>query len=200
MSLERDDFSDWRDYVAGELDAWRADELLAGDFVWKDDAAARAHIASASRRYGCTDTELLAYMGPWHVARRHVRREFRQWVEESMRDDVRVTFTDWQARAREARALAVTNADAEASPIGALTDLGYMVRLVACRDELIFEAASKGASKAEIARTVGITRQQVYNVLRAQQALADAEAARLEASVASFEFADELEWNMADAF
>lgn len=110
------------------------------------------------------DSELAAFSGPWHVIRPHLTTEFRQWVEEYEGSE-RLTFSQWRARGIAERAeLAWTE-----TPDYTLGQLAELRRLIADRDRLICEAASRGASKVAIAASVGLSRQAVHAIIAASE-------------------------------
>lgn len=189
------DFAGWSDHCERELDKFREREGWSAN-VWLDSAAARKYVAGVQARspHARAGNEFAAFVGPWHMVRRHVTREFRQYVEESREAD-RCTLSEWRERAAVMRReLAETEAE-EASPDGALYQLEALTKLLAERDALICEAALKGASKTAIARAVNLSRQHVYNVLAAEQLRLDAVTGEF---ADTFDNADE--WDSAEAF
>ncbi|MCZ4066450.1 hypothetical protein O1W71_02050 [Microbacterium sp. H37-C3] len=151
----------WQEYV--RLDLARYAEHTGGTGqLWSDRPESLRFLAR--RRAGSTDE--YAYTGPWHIVRKHVTTEFRQWVEEFEASE-RLTLTDYAAKLRAER-VEVAYFD---SADRALDRLVEMRRILAERDAVIVDAARKGASKVAIANAIGISRQQVHAII------ADAEAA-----------------------
>lgn len=127
----------WQDYVSGELD--RFAEYTGGTGrVWLETAAATRYVDA--RRAG--SPEEYGFTGPWHVVRKHVTREFLQWVEEDELTE-RLTLSQHVGRSRmEAGAR-----DWLDTPEYVLDRLDEIRRLVAERDALIAEAARRGAAR-----------------------------------------------------
>ncbi|MFJ4173393.1 hypothetical protein [Microbacterium sp. NPDC089696] len=157
MSVYRDDFAAWAEYVAGEL-ARFYDHTGGITYLFQNTPRANAYLARASAR-GLT-TEQAAFYGAAHMVRGLVTSEFRQWWIEHWGTE-RVTFSEWRERAAEAR----ENVAWEESAERALDQLDMLRRLTLERDALILDAASKGATKVAIARSVGLSRQQVHTII-----------------------------------
>lgn len=157
MTLYRDDFSAWAEYVAGEL-ARFYDHTGGVTYLFQNTPRANAWLARATAR-GLT-TEQAAFYGAAHMVRGIVTTEFRQWWIEHWGTE-RVTFSEWRERAAEAREHVAWEESAER----ALDQLDMLRRLTAERDALILDAASKGATKVAIARSVGLSRQQVHTII-----------------------------------
>ena len=157
MTLYRDDFSAWAEYVAGEL-ARFYDHTGGVTYLFQNTPRANAYLARAASR-GFT-TEQAAFYGAPQMVRGLVTQEFRQWWIEHWGTE-RVTFSEWRERAAEAREHVAWEESAER----ALDQLDTLRRLTAERDALILDAASKGATKVAIARSVGLSRQQVHTII-----------------------------------
>lgn len=178
----------WREYVAGEVA--RFYDVSGGvTYIWDDTEAARATCTrlQAGRGHGraATDEEA-AFSGPWHVVRKHVTTEFRQWVEENYGTE-RLTLSEFIERARDTRE-EIAFADSAAHTLGQLEELR---RLTLERDALIVEASRRGATKVDIARAVGISRQQIHVIVAAADA---AEIAPAEIAPVPVGVADEVPW------
>lgn len=158
--MSRADVILWREYVAGEV-ARFYEHTDGVTYIWAHTPAAAAVCArlQAARGAGGTDAEA-AFSGPWHVVRKHVTTEFRQWVEEYEATE-RLTLSEFTERAKVARAEVAFIESADYT-LGQLEELR---RLTAERDHLIREAAARGASKVAIAAAVGISRQQVHVIV-----------------------------------
>ncbi|MDY0984597.1 hypothetical protein SOM10_11890 [Microbacterium sp. CFBP9023] len=157
MTLYRDDFASWAEYVAGEL-ARFYDHTGGITYLFQNTPRANAYLARAASR-GFT-TEQAAFYGAPQMVRGIVTAEFRQWWIEHWGTE-RVTFSEWRERAAEAREQVAWEESAERS----LDQLDMLRRLTAERDALILDAASKGATKVAIARSVGLSRQQVHTII-----------------------------------
>lgn len=157
MTLYRDDFSAWAEYVAGEL-ARFYDHTGGVTYLFQNTPRANAYLARAASR-GFT-TEQAAFYGAPQMVRGLVTQEFRQWWIEHWGTE-RVTFSEWRERAAEAREQVAWEESADR----ALDQLDTLRRLTAERDALILDAASKGATKVAIARSVGLSRQQVHTII-----------------------------------
>lgn len=159
MSAYRDDFTSWAEYVAGELA--RFYEHTGGvTYLFQNTPRAARHLEAAAKR-GFT-TEQAAFYGAPHMVRSIVTAEFRQWWIEHWGTE-RVTFTEWRERAKSER----EHVAWEDSADRALDQLEMLKRLTMERDSIILEAASKGATKVAIARSVGLSRQQVHSIIAA---------------------------------
>ena len=157
MSIYRDDFAAWADYVAGEL-ARFYDHAGGVTYLFQNTPGANAYLAKAAAR-GFT-TEQAAFYGAAHMVRGIVTSEFRQWWIEHWGTE-RVTFSQWRERAAEEREQVAWEDSADR----ALDQLDMLRRLTLERDALILDAASKGATKVAIARAVGLSRQQVHTII-----------------------------------
>lgn len=157
MSVYRDDFTAWAEYVAGEL-ARFYDHTGGVTYLFQNTPRANAYLAKATAR-GLT-TEQAAFYGAAHMVRGIVTSEFRQWWIEHWGTE-RVTFSQWRERAAEEREQVAWEDSADR----ALDQLDMLRRLTSERDSLILDAASKGASKVAIARAVGLSRQQVHTII-----------------------------------
>lgn len=157
MSVYRDDFESWSEYVAGEL-ARFYDHTGGVTYLFQNTPRAAAYLARAAAR-GLT-TEQAAFYGAAHMVRGIVTQEFRQWWVEHWGTE-RITFSEWRERAAEAREQVAWEDSADR----ALDQLDTLRRLTLERDALILDAASKGASKVSIARAVGLSRQQIHTIL-----------------------------------
>lgn len=157
MSAYADDFKSWATYVQGELA--RFYETSGGvTYLFLNTPKANRHIESATKR-GMTSEQAVFYGAP-HMVRSIVTTEFRQWWIEHWGTE-RVTFTEWQKRAKAER----EQVEWEDSADRALDQLDMLRRLTLERDSIILAAASKGASKVAIARSVGLSRQQVHTII-----------------------------------
>ncbi|MDQ1113949.1 hypothetical protein QE418_003397 [Microbacterium testaceum] len=156
--MNRNDEQAWRDYVAGEVARFHA---FSGGvtYLWATTPAAERLV---SRLGG--DSDLAAFRGPWHVIRKHLSAEFRQWVEEEDAT-ARMTPTEWRAAAVAERA-EVAYLDSADYSLGQLAELR---RLMGERDALIVEASKRGAAKTAIASAVGLSRQQVHTIVSAAE-------------------------------
>ncbi len=154
--MNRNDEQAWRDYVAGEVARFHA---FSGGvtYLWATTPAAERLV---DRLGG--DSDLAAFRGPWHVIRKHLSAEFRQWVEEEDAT-ARMTPTEWRAAAVAERA-EVAYLDSADYSLGQLIELR---RLMGERDALIVEASRRGAAKTAIAAAVGLSRQQVHTIVAA---------------------------------
>lgn len=151
----RSDVMGWQEYVTLELE--RFGEHTGGNGrVW--DNTPRAVRKLAARRAG--SPEEYAFTGPWRTVRPYVTLEFRQWVEEYEGTD-RLTLSEWIERDRAARS-EVQYLESAAHTLDRLEEIK---RLVSERDALIVEGARRGASKTDIARACGLTRQAVHAVI-----------------------------------
>lgn len=151
----------WREYVTGELQRFyqHCDGVT---YIWQHTAQADALVVKLGG-----DSEAAAFRGPWHVIRKHLQAEFRQWVEEYEGTE-RLTPSAWAARAKDEREHAAY-ADSAEHTLGQLIELR---RLTLERDSLILEAAQRGASKVSIAAAVGLSRQQVHAIITAHDTAA----------------------------
>lgn len=156
--MSRQDLDQWRGYVHGEIARFYT-ECAGETYIWAHSPAADKLVA----RLG-GDSEIAAFKGPWHVVRKHVTTEFRQWVEENERTE-RLTFSEWRARAVEERAEVAFTESADYT----LGQLEELQRLTRERDFLIVQAAKRGAAKTAIAAAVGISRQQVHTIIAAAE-------------------------------
>ncbi|WP_136057258.1 hypothetical protein [Microbacterium sp. K24] len=157
MSIHKGDYVAWAEYVVGES-ARFYDHCEGVTYIFADTPAAKRYLARCATR-GASSEEA-AFTGAWHVVRKLVTTEFRQWVEEYEATE-RLTFSQWRERAKEER----VEASWEESADRALDQLEMLRRLISERDSLILEAARKGATKVAIARAVGLSRQQVHTVI-----------------------------------
>jgi hypothetical protein len=157
MSVYRDDFEAWAEYVAGEL-ARFYDHTGGVTYLFLNTPRANAWLERAAAR-GLT-TEQAAFYGAAHMVQGIVTSEFRQWWVEHWGTE-RVTFTQWRERAAEQREQVAWEDSADR----ALDQLDMLRRLTLERDALILDAASKGATKVAIARSVGLSRQQVHTII-----------------------------------
>lgn len=142
--LERS-YSDWLDHTGGT------------GYIWDEAALHRA------RRE--TPTALDAWRGPWRTVRPYVTTEFRQWIEEH--DTSRLTFAEWQTRAKAERAAqsqAVT--DWQESAGYCLSELEILHELLKRRGELIYLARERGASWSEVTTTAGLSRMQAHTLAK----------------------------------
>jgi len=154
--MSRADVTAWETYVRGELERFYA-HCDGVTYIWAHTPAADRLVA----RLG-GDGELSAFKGPWHVIRRHLTAEFRQWVEEYEATE-RLTFSEWQARAVTERQ-DVAYLESAAHDLDLLAELR---RLMGERDAIICEAAARGAAKTAIAAAIGLSRQQVHAIIAA---------------------------------
>lgn len=156
--MSRADYDSWTTYVAGEVA--RFHEECGGDsYLWANTPEAARYL---SRSRGSSD--IAAFSGPWHIVRKHVTTEFRQWVEENERSE-RLTLSAWRERERAERAEVAFNDSADYS-LGQLVELR---RLMGERDALIVEASKRGAGATAIARAIGLSRSQVHVVIAAAE-------------------------------
>lgn len=165
MNLRSADYESWVEYVTNELAAFY--EHTEGVTYIFDHSPASAKYVARWHKRGMS-TELAAFSGPWHVVRKLVTTEYRQWVEEYEATD-RLTYTQWVERAKNDRVEVAWEESAER----ALDKLEMLRRLTLERDAIIVEAARKGATKVAIARSVGLSRQQIHVII------ADAEASEV---------------------
>jgi hypothetical protein len=156
--MTRADEAAWREYVAVEIQKFY-DHCDGETYIWAHTEAAARVVA----RLG-GDSEQAAFRGPWHVIRKHLMTEFRQWVEEYEGTE-RLTPTEWRAQQIAERAEVAFTESAHYT-LGQLEELR---RLTAERDHLIVEAAQRGATKVAIARAVGLSRQQVHSIVTAAE-------------------------------
>jgi hypothetical protein len=152
--VSRVDEAAWLEYVAGEVAGFH-DHCGGVTYLWAATPAATAAIA----RLG-GDPARAAFTGPWHVIRKHLTHEFRQWVEEYEGTE-RLTLSEWRVRAVAERS-EVAWMDSAAYTLGQLEELR---RLTAERDALVIEASRRGATKVAIAAAVGLSRQQVHTIV-----------------------------------
>lgn len=152
----RADVMGWQEYVTLELERF-AEHTAGNGRVWADTARAARKLAA--RRAG--SPEEYAFTGPWHTVRPYVTLEFRQWVEEYEATE-RLTLSEWIERDRRERA-AVDYLDSAAHSLDRLEEIR---RGILERDAVIVEAAKRGASKTDIARASGLSRQQVHTIVR----------------------------------
>lgn len=157
MTIYKDDFASWAEYVAGEL-ARFYDHTGGVTYLFQNTPKANRHIAAANKR-GFTSEQAVFYGAP-QVVRSIVTTEFRQWWIEHWGTE-RVTFSEWRERAKAEREQVAWEDSAER----ALDQLAMLRRLTLERDALILDAASKGATKVAIARSVGLSRQQVHTII-----------------------------------
>jgi hypothetical protein len=156
--MTRADVDAWNAYVAGEV-ARFFQHCEGTTYIWQATPEAERAIA---RNGG--DSERAAFTGPWHIIRKHLTTEFRQWVEEYEGTE-RITPTEWRARQVAGRAEVAWMDSADYS-LGQLEELR---RLTAERDAIIVEAARRGATKVSIARAVGLSRQQIHTIVAAAE-------------------------------
>ncbi|MFF7293207.1 hypothetical protein ACFY9N_11815 [Microbacterium sp. NPDC008134] len=157
MSVYRDDFAAWAEYVRGEL-AKFYDHTGGVTYLFLNTPRANTWISRAAARG--LSTEQAAFYGAAHMVRGIVTSEFRQWWEEHWGTE-RVTFSEWRERAAAEREEVAWEDSAER----ALDQLDMLRRLTLERDAIILDAASKGATKVAIARAVGLSRQQVHTII-----------------------------------
>lgn len=157
MSVYRDDFESWAEYVAGEL-ARFYEHTDGVTYLFLNTPKATAYLARATAR-GLT-TEQAAFYGAPHMVKPLLTGEFRQWWIEHWGTE-RITFSQWRERAAEQREQVAWEESAERS----LDQLDMLRRLTLERDALILDAAAKGATKVAIARAVGLSRQQVHTII-----------------------------------
>lgn len=158
----RVDLAEWQEYVRLELQRYGEHTGDTG-YIWADTPAAARHAA----RSRILDPGERAFTGAWHTVRPYVTLEFRQWVEE-YKGTERLTLSQWLERQRAERD-AVEWLDSAAHTLDRLDEIR---RLTLERDALILEGARRGASKVDIARAAGISRQAVHAVIaRALDAL-----------------------------
>ncbi|MGF3056160.1 hypothetical protein [Microbacterium sp. YY-01] len=150
-------FWSWAEYVETDLQRFYA--TTGGEtYLFARTPAADRHLHKCAQR-GLSG-EQAAYTGPWHVIRKHVTAEFREWVEEH-RGTERLTLSQWRARDKRERDAAEWRESAEY----ALLELEELRRMTLERDAMILDAVSKGASKAAVARAIGLSRQHVHNIV-----------------------------------
>lgn len=157
-TVNRADEAAWREYVAVEI-AKFYDHCDGVTYVWQSTPAAERVIAKLGG-----DSVQAAFRGPWHVIRKHLTGEFRQWVEEYEGTE-RLTPSEWRAAQIAARA-EVAWMDSADYALGQLAELR---RLTAERDALIVQAAKRGAAKTAIAREIGLSRQQIHTIVAAAE-------------------------------
>lgn len=157
MSTYRDDFNAWAEYVAGEL-ARFYDHAGGVTYLFKNTPRANAWLSRAEAR-GLTSEQAAFYGAPQQV-RHLLTTEFREWWVEHWGTE-RLTFTEWREQAATDRA----QVEWEESADRALDQLEMLKRLTLERDALILDAVSKGATKAAVARAVGLSRQQVHTIV-----------------------------------
>lgn len=153
----------WLEYVRQECA--RFYEHTAGEtYIWSNTPAAERLIGKLGRGEGGNAAELASFTGPWHVVRKHVTHEFRQWVEEYEGTE-RLTYSQHRERATAAR----REVDWLESAEHTLGQLAELRRLIIERDALILQAARRGAAKTAIAASVGLSRQQVHAIIAAAE-------------------------------
>jgi hypothetical protein len=157
MSVYKDDFASWADYVTGEL-ARFYEHTEGVTYLFQNTPKANKHIAAANRR-GFT-SEQAAFYGAPQMVKGIVTNEFYQWWIEHWGTE-RVTFTEWRERAKLQREQIAWEDSADR----ALDQLDMLRRLTLERDSIILDAAAKGATKVAIARSVGLSRQQVHTII-----------------------------------
>lgn len=159
MSVRDADMGAWSEYVTGELQRFYA--TTGGEtYLFRDTPKARAYLDKCQRRG--LSTEEAAFYGAPHMVRNLVTTEFLQWWVEAW-GTKRITFTQWQERAKLHRA----EVDYLDSADHALGQLELLRRLTLERDALIVDAVRKGASKVAVAVAVGLSRQQVHTIVSA---------------------------------
>lgn len=156
--MSRADHDSWTTYVAGEVARFYA-ECGGASYLWADTAEAARYL---SRSRGTSD--VAAFSGPWHIVRKHVTTEFRQWVEENEGTE-RLTLSAWRERQRAERA-EVAFVDSAEYALGELSELR---RRMAERDALIVEASKRGAGPTAIAEAIGLSRSQVHVIVAAAE-------------------------------
>ena len=156
----------WREYVRQECARFYA-HCDGETYIWSNTPAAERLSGKLGRGEGGNAAELAAFTGPWHVVRKHVTHEFRQWVEEYEGTD-RLTYSQH----REQVAAARREVDYIESAEHTLGQLAELRRLTLERDALILQAARRGAAKTAIAASVGLSRQQVHAIISAADAAA----------------------------
>lgn len=148
----------YAEYVAGRL---RAFHVHAGDTarVW-DYGKALAHGRGTKR----TDAD--AFKGPWRVVRPYVTTEFREWIDEH--DAERLTFAEWQAVERAARAKRDAEEVEYIESAAFFTDeLRRWAELTRDRDALIVAARERGATFRELQDATGLSRMTLHTVISA---------------------------------
>jgi hypothetical protein len=179
--MSASDRAAWETYVRGEV-ARFYDHCDGTTYIWANTPAADTVVARLTGtrtavnftdehgrertrfEYVGGDSELAAFSGPWHVIAKHLTTEFRQWVEEYEATD-RLTLSDWRAAQIAARREVAFMESADYT-LGQLEELR---RLTGERDALIVEASKRGASKVAIARSVGLSRQQIHTIVAAAE-------------------------------
>lgn len=154
----------WQRYVSGEL-ARYAEHTGGTGRLWAQNPHASRFVEK--RRAG--SPEEYAFTGPWHIVRKYVTTEFRQWVEEFEATE-RLTLAQ---HAERERAAAASRAWLD-TPEYVLDRLDEIRRMMAERDALIVEAARRGAKKTAIAEATGLQRQTIHAILAAAEESGDA--------------------------
>lgn len=153
----------WQSYVTAEL-ARFAEHTGGTGRLWAQTPHAARYVDK--RRAG--SPEEYAFTGPWHIVRKYVTTEFRQWVEEFEATE-RLTLAQ---HAERERAAAASRAWLD-TPDYVLDRLDEIRRMMAERDALIVEAARRGAKKTAIAEATGLQRQTVHAILAAAEDAGD---------------------------
>ena len=195
MSVSLEDLRSWKECVEEDLREWRENknELLRGDYVFRNDPVSVRRLQRHEvmcKKHGVSG-DAVAYMGRWSDVRKFCTTEFVRWIEESMLTE-RVTLADWAVRQRAVRQTERTQAEWEASGDPEMADLARLADLLSRRDQMIFDAFSKGRGATEIARVSGVSRTQVYRIVEAYESrqIADMEQRLAESAAIAEAFVD----------
>jgi hypothetical protein len=133
--------------------SWRQDQVQGDIEIWNE----RANSGRIDTSYGAL------FRGPWHVTRKYVTTEVRQFFEEF--DNPRMTFTEWRAECIASRERERTRElDYLDSSGYCLDELAKLRELQDRRDELILTARERGAGWRAIGESIGISRAQLHNI------------------------------------
>lgn len=147
---DREGYALWIEQQLHEIETYGG----SGFDIWDRKKLARAGIDR-------NDSDV--FRGPWRLCRPYVTQEMLWWVEAYGMP--RLTFSEWQARAREDR-------DRESHRVRewlesadyCLSELEVLREMLARRDELIATARERGAAWADICTASGLSRMQAHTV------------------------------------
>lgn len=174
ITLAEADRLEWLGYAAAEIAKFR-DSQSEHTQVWD-----MKKLHAARHTFAPIDTsDEGTFSGPWHVVRKYVTTEFRDWLESR---GTRLTFTEWRAARIADRAQEATARQEYVDSAEYCTDqLGELRRLYERRDELIVTARERGASWAEIGEAIGLGRAQLHNIASKHRAKMSAAREEIEA-------------------
>lgn len=149
---DREGYALWVEQQLHIIETWSG----TGFDIWDRNKLARAGIDR-------NDSDV--FRGPWRLCRPYVTQEMLWWVEAY--GQPRLTFTEWQARARADR-------DREAHAVRewlesadyCLSELEVLRDMLARRDELIATARERGAQWSQICDASGLSRMQAHTVAK----------------------------------